>query len=98
MTRPRTIYIAPHRTYILDVDGSLMAIAAPGPVQTPMTCSRHSLGELHRIYPNVALLCGDWLEFLCQLMGAAHAIGRPLLWPGDDLRLRSRTFDAVVRL
>lgn len=98
MTRPRTIYIAPHRTYILDTDGSLLAICAPGPAVTPEVVYTHDFGSLHHVYPNVSQLRGAWLEFANALVTCSLRLGAALVWPGQQVRLRSRTFDAVVRL
>lgn len=98
MTHPRTVYIAKHATYVLDSDGSLLAVAPAGPGTEPLTSTRHALGELHRIYPNTVQLIGDWFCFLVSVMEAAHSFGRPLLWPGDEVRLRSPTLDQVVKL
>lgn len=98
MTVSRTIYIAEHATYILDTDGTLLAVCSPGPIGEPMTTSPHGFGSLHQVYPDKALLIGYWLSFLDDVMKALRSVGRPILWPGIKLRLRSRTFDGVATL
>lgn len=81
----KTIYIAPHRTFVLDSDGSLIAAADKGPTEVPKTIYLH--GNITT--PPRQQLRGPWLEFLQALGSAMVATGaRAKLWPGERVRLR----------
>lgn len=79
----KTVYIAPHRTYVLAADGSLLAMADKAPTELPQTVDTHSHGSLHQVHANRRQLCGPWLVFLQRL---ASAMASPCRMPSGALR------------
>ncbi len=83
----KTVYIAPHRTYVLDADGCLLALADKAPTELPQTLSARPW--LPKLPPGGQQLIGPWLTFLQAIGRAMVAAGaRQPLWPGETLRLR----------
>lgn len=78
----KVVYVAPHRTYVIDSDGSTLAIADSAPHELPQTVNTQSFGVLYAARPNRVQLVGAWLEYL-------KAMARFVpLWPGEKLRIR----------
>lgn len=94
----KVVYVAPHRTYVIDSDGSTLAIADGAPHELPQTVNSQSFGALYAVQPNRVQLVGAWLVYLQRLSTAMSSLlrtpGEPLrsygdtLWSGEKFRIR----------